>query len=535
MKEGGIGLQQRKSLDEYRMEERTRQIIDDGRVSRADGYVNLLSRYGSQQDTSVHTHFEPEQLPSDTQLAIHYEYNGLFARIIDAPAEEAVKKGFDLGLDGTADQLVRDTLDFLDWEELASTAIKWARLFGGCIVVMLIDDGRGLDEPVDWENVQSIEELIPFDRSVVTPEYLDDGGYFFTDRTQRHGECEYYTVASEKGCFRVHESRCLVFKNGCLPERTTQSEYKYWGIPEYIRIHQALQDAVVSHGSAIKMLEKSVQPIYKMQRMSEMLASEEGESQILRRLTLIDMARGLLNSIAIDSEGEDYTFQQFQLSGVKDIVDSACNMLSALTNIPQTILFGRAPAGENATGEGDMENWYSYVERVQKIMLKKNLNRLVRIVLLAEVNRGKLKEMPQYRLTFHPLWSLSELEQATLEQNRAAAGLSRAQTFQTYVDMQALDPSEVRRKLAAEDVFDSVPGGLEPDAENGFVQPDMDLFGADAEKDENRRTGQEQMPAGDVLTTIGINLPDNIKSLFQMDIDGKTKSGSWSDEPEPKP
>ena len=348
---------------------------------------------------------------------------------------------------------------------------------------MLIDDGRGLDEPVDWENVQSIEELIPFDRSVVTPEYLDDGGYFFTDRTQRHGECEYYTVASEKGCFRVHESRCLVFKNGCLPERTTQSEYKYWGIPEYIRIRQALQDAVVSHGSAIKMLEKSVQPIYKMQRMSEMLASEEGESQILRRLTLIDMARGMLNSIAIDSEGEDYTFQQFQLSGVKDIVDSACNMLSALTNIPQTILFGRAPAGENATGEGDMENWYSYVERVQKIMLKKNLNRLVRIVLLAEVNRGKLKEMPQYRLTFHPLWSLSELEQATLEQNRAAAGLSRAQTFQTYVDMQALDPSEVRRKLAAGDVFDSVPGGLEPDAENGFVQPDMDLFGADAEEE----------------------------------------------------
>ena len=262
MKEGGIGLQQRKSLDEYRMEERARQIIDDGRVSRADGYVNLLSRYGSQQDTSVHTHFEPEQLPSDTQLAIHYEYNGLFARIIDAPAEEAVKKGFDLGLDGTADQLVRDTLDFLDWEELASTAIKWARLFGGCIVVMLIDDGRGLDEPVDWENVQSIEELIPFDRSVVTPEYLDAGGYFFTDSTQRHGECEYYTVASEKGCFRVHESRCLVFKNGCLPERTTQSEYKYWGIPEYIRIRQALQDAVVSHGSAIKMLEKSVHPIY---------------------------------------------------------------------------------------------------------------------------------------------------------------------------------------------------------------------------------------------------------------------------------
>lgn len=41
-------------------------------------------------------------------------------------------------------------------------------------------------------------------------------------------------------------------------------------------------------------------------------------------------------------------------------------MLSALTNIPQTILFGRSPAGMNATGESDFENYYNFIERIQK-------------------------------------------------------------------------------------------------------------------------------------------------------------------------
>ena len=46
---------------------------------------------------------------------------------------------------------------------------------------------------------------------------------------------------------------------------------------------------------------------------------------------------------------------RFQFSGVSDVIDSTCNFLSALTSIPQTILFGRSPAGMNATGDADLE------------------------------------------------------------------------------------------------------------------------------------------------------------------------------------
>lgn len=76
----------------------------------------------------------------------------------------------------------------------------------------------------------------------------------------------------------------------------------------------------------------------------------------------------------------NFIFENMNLSGVKDILESSCNMLSALTNIPQTILFGRSPAGQNSTGESDLENYYNYIERIQKTMLKKNVRILLDII-----------------------------------------------------------------------------------------------------------------------------------------------------------
>ena len=66
-----------------------------------------------------------------------------------------------------------------------------------------------------------------------------------------------------------------------------------------------------------------------MQNLAEELATEEGENKVLKRLQVIDMARGLLNSLVIDAEGEDYDFKTFQFSGINDVVSASCNMLSA--------------------------------------------------------------------------------------------------------------------------------------------------------------------------------------------------------------
>lgn len=429
------------------------------RPYRADGYVNLVNRYGTSKDASEHYRFQPEPIVPDCVLSEFYEGNGLFSNIIDAPAEEAVKHGFTL--DGVSDQdintFAEEALDELDWEETAMTAIKWARLFGGAIAVLLINDGGGLEEPLNWSNIKSIDDIRVYDRSVVQPDYESVFSYDPTDpfgtRGSRLGMPERYRVTSRYGSFTVHDSRCLVFQNGILPEGCTNSVYQMWGMPEYIRIRRAIRNTELAHESAPKMLDKTVQPVYKMKNLSSELATEDGETALLKRLQAIDLARGILNSIAIDSEGEDYDFKTFQFSGVAETIDATCNYLSALTSIPQTILFGRSPAGMNATGHSDMENYYNYVQRIQKRMLKSNLRYLLSVIFQAGLYTGEVKEVPPIKVSFNPLWSLSEKEQAELEQAQAAAQQTRAQTVQTYVDMGAIDPSEVRRKLAESEEF----------------------------------------------------------------------------------
>jgi len=471
------------------------------RPFRQDGYINLVNRYGTSKDINEHYRFMPEPDVPDEVISRFYEGNGLFAKIIDAPAEEAVKHGFELE-DVTDSRLVTfysEALDELDWEETAMTAVKWARLFGGSIAVMLINDGRGLEEPLDWRNIKSIDDIRVFDRSLISPDYQSlynyEGFDPFRTRGSRLGMPETFQVSSMYGTFVVHESRCLVFQNGILPENTERSEYQVWGVPEYIRIHRAVRDAEIAHGNAPKLLERSVQPVYKMKDLSAELSTEQGENFLLRRLQAIDAARGLMNSIVVDAEGEDYHFEQFSFSGINDVLAASCNMLSAVTNIPQTILFGQPVGGLSSTDDTAMENYYNYVERIQKRMLRSNLRYLLSVIFQAGVRTGEVDEVPKIKVKFNPLWSLSDAEQASLEQQKAQVQQTKAQTAQIYVGMQAIDPTEVRKKLADSEEFD---------VENMLDEyDDEDLFGEEIPEELSYLSEEDQQKALELYGSYG--------------------------------
>lgn len=451
--------QQRARLDQVQKLKRGAVIIEQTQGQfRQDGYTNLLNKYGTAQDNSMAYAYGQEPVVTDLELIRLYEGNGLFTKIIDRPSEEAVKHGFDIDYgDEDIAEYVDDRLDELEFEDKFATAEKWARLYGGAIIVMLCDDGGGLEEPLDWSKVTSIEELRVFERAIVQEDYTSLYHFHFFDSMQNDkpfGQPEYYHIYSMYGYFTVHYSRCLVFRNGRLPEQTTNSIYRYWGMPEYIKISRALRECVTSHEDGVKLLERSVQAIYKMKNLAQLLSTDAGEDKVLQRLQVIDMARGILNSIAIDTDGEDYDFKSLQMSGVKDVIDSTCNMLSAVTNIPQTILFGRSPAGMNSTGESDLENYYNMVENIQKQNMKANARTVIDLILKQGLIEGKIPEIPKYKMKFAALWSTSESEQADISQKKAQTEQTKAQTAQVYIDSGVLDPSEVRKSLANEGEFD---------------------------------------------------------------------------------
>ena len=463
--------QQKAKLDQITKLRRGAAIIEGTQDQfRQDGYTNLLNKYGTTQDNSMSYSYSQEPVITDLELIRLYEGNGLFTKIIDRPSEEAVKHGFDIDYgDEDIAEYVDDRLDELEFEDKFATAQKWARLYGGSIIVMLCDDGGGLEEPLDWNKVTTIEELRVFERAIVQADYTSLYNFHFFDTMNSKkpfGQPEYYHVYSMYGYFTVHHSRCLIFRNGRLPEHTTNALYRYWGMPEYVKISRALRECITSHEDGVKLLDRSVQAIYKMKNLAQLLSTDAGEDKVLQRLQVIDMARGILNSIAIDTDGEDYDFKTLPMSGVKDVIDSTCNMLSAVTNIPQTILFGRSPAGMNSTGENDLENYYNMVENIQKQNMKKNARTVIDLILKQGMIEGKIPEVPKYKMKFAALWSTSETEQADISQKKAQTEQTKAQTAQVYIDSGVLDPSEVRKSLANEGDFD---------IEEVITEDDLDL------------------------------------------------------------
>lgn len=424
------------------------------------GYQNVLTKYGTARDSSEYYRYVADGPVDDSEIVDFYEQNGIFARIIDAPAEEAVKHGFELeGLeDDKIQDFVDECLDELDWEETAMQCLKWARLFGGSIAVVLINDGRGLEEPVDYKHIKSIDDIRIFDRTLITPEYSSMFHYEHQDpfrtRGSRLGYPEHYTISSRNGLFTVHEQRCLIFQNGVLPENTTTSMYQFWGVPEYVRVNKAVRDVEVAHGMAPKMLDRSVQAVYTMKDLAMLLATEQGEAEVLKRLQTIDMAKGLMNTMILDADGEGYDFRSFSYTGVSDVINTTCNYLSALTNIPQTVLFGRSPAGMNSTGSSDLENYYNYIERIQKRMLRSNLRYLIALLCQAGIATKEIDRVPRIKVTFNSIWSMSEQEKVTLDQQKATVEQLKANTAVALVGAQILDPSEVRKEYAKDDEFD---------------------------------------------------------------------------------
>lgn len=481
---------------------------------RADSLSDVIWQYGAQYVDTPSGLVVP-----DYDLAEKYQYNGLFSKIIDRPAEEALKHGMKYNVgDPQLEEFLDDALDRLDWEDKATTAIRWARLFGGSIIVMLLDDGGGLEEPVNWQDVRSVEELLVYERAVVQPD----------PDTYRTGKATYFDVSSTYGgFFRVHRSRCLVFKNGSLPEFGAPQQYFYWGLPEYIRIKRDLSIVLKTHQNAANMIEKSVQPVYKMMGLQDTLATEGGDTAVLKRLNVIDQARGMLNSIAVDMDGEDYAFQTFQLSGTQEILESTYNLLSAVTCIPQTILFGRSPSGENATGESDLENYYNFVEGIQKRMLKKNIRTLLKAVTQAGVYDGSIEDPGTIKPTFKPLWSLSEAEQATVELTKAQRAQATAQTAQLYIDMQVLQPDEVRRALSQdgslniEDILDNQPEDEQEESADW-----EELFNSLANENHLQNpAGQDTLKSGIIK---GKNADDRLDEFKESD-HPRDKDGKFSE------
>jgi hypothetical protein len=97
--------------------------------------------------------------------------------------------------------------------------------------------------------------------------------------------------------------------------------------------------------------------------------------------------------------------------------------------MPVSLLFGRSPAGMNATGEGDKEIWHAQVKSYQTSVLQPLIERFVYLLSLQSEWRDKPSELT---------WEWANLEQLS-DLQEADLRYKQAQADKIYIDANAVD------------------------------------------------------------------------------------------------
>ncbi|WP_324699950.1 anti-CBASS protein Acb1 family protein [Novosphingobium sp. RL4] len=104
--------------------------------------------------------------------------------------------------------------------------------------------------------------------------------------------------------------------------------------------------------------------------------------QLNKRIEVIALGESSLNATVYrcsggqDDAGETITDYQVTWTGIPAMMDAFDQRVSAVSDIPFTRLIGRSPAGMNATGQHDMDNWNKAVVSGQKLETRPCLEQL---------------------------------------------------------------------------------------------------------------------------------------------------------------
>ena len=201
-------------------------------IFTADGFQNFAARLGlgagSQNDQSTYGF---DFLSRDrVKLEAMYRSSWVVGQVVDVVAEDMTREGVNLrGLDDPSDaEEIQKAMDDLEiWNELTNV-IKWGRLYGGAIAVMLID-GQNVSTPLNIDTVgkDSFKGLMVLDRWLVQPTLQDLVSEYGPD----FGMPKYYDVIADSlglSNQRIHHSRVIRFDGVDLPYWQRVAE-NLWG------------------------------------------------------------------------------------------------------------------------------------------------------------------------------------------------------------------------------------------------------------------------------------------------------------------
>ncbi|WP_289135612.1 DUF1073 domain-containing protein [uncultured Brevibacillus sp.] len=380
-----------------------------------DAFSNVLARLGSGTPNLMEgTDYTLTRLSKNYQLLnTLYREHWIIRKIIDAIPEDMTRNWITITSTMEPDSIRK--IDKL-WrvrrvKSKILEGLKWGRLYGGAVGLIMIDGHDDmLHQPLDFDLIMpgSFKGLMILDRW--------SGVYPNSDLVSNIDDVEFglpesYQVTMDNGqTMQVHHSRILRFSGRQLPHWEKIAE-TYWGASEVEVIFDELKKRDNTSWNIAQLIFLANLRVMKSEDLGEMLVIGDQRMQTDIYNTL-QAQNWLMSNMGLHLIGKNDEFQthQYSFSGLNDIYESFMLDIAGASQIPVTKLFGRSPAGMNATGESDMQNYYEVVQHQQESTLGPILDKLLPVMCMYEF--GVIPDDLDY--TFNPIRTPDDEEVAEL-------------------------------------------------------------------------------------------------------------------------
>lgn len=379
-----------------------------------DSFQNFAARVGlgtnnqHSQSTYSNNYLSRDRL----KLEAMYRSSWVVGQVVDVVADDMTRKGCNIkGFTSPKDgEEIDQEMDRLQvWDRLNKT-IKWSRLYGGAIAVMMID-GQNVSTPLNTNTVGKgqFKGLIVLDRWMVVPTLQD----LVTEFGPHYGMPRFYDVITDSVGLcnqRVHYSRVIRMDGVELPYWQAITE-NLWGQSTIERLEDRLtifDSATLGSGQLVY---KAHLRTYKVKGLREIIAAGgrafDGLVKQIEHIRLWQSNEGLT---LMDAEDE-FEVNQYSFAGLDNLLLQFGQQIAGATGIPLVRLFGQSPAGLNATGESDLANYYDNINQQQEGRLRTPLQILYAVLSMSVVG----KPLPDsFDFQFASLWQLDDEKKANV-------------------------------------------------------------------------------------------------------------------------
>lgn len=309
-----------------------------------------------------------------------------------------------------------------------------ARKYGNAYIILGINDGQeDFSQPVNEENIQSIEWVAVRDRTRLKPYPNNRNLYQMT----MIGRNQLPNV--KESVITIHRSRLLIFHGTKLLGYASElNDYEDDSIIQSLLNEFAAFKTGVS--SASSMLNSHSIFKYKLNGLNKLTLQNNSEDLQKR---FIGILRGLssLKGLIFDAQNEDADFINRTYGGVDSIIIALRDIFVSVSDMPHSMLFNSPTGGAfSESGASDRYTWANTIARYQYNELLPNHTELLRLTCLAKNSPTKGIFPDDLRIEYLSTLQLTDKEQADLRK-------TTAETDKIYWEIKALIPQEIRNRF----------------------------------------------------------------------------------------